>query len=110
VAGGLAYEDVAVLRTASASYSSHSETNVQVAGVDEGDIVEFDSDYVYMLTGGDLVIVSASDELAIASRTAIEGRPIAEYLHGDRLTIISTLGSGFDRWSSQYGGSPSTIV
>ncbi|MGI9455637.1 MAG: Ig-like domain-containing protein, partial [Aeoliella sp.] len=29
---------------------NHSETNVQVAGVDEGDIVEFDADYVYSLT------------------------------------------------------------
>ena len=82
---------------------AHSETNVQVAGVDEGDIVEFDSDYVYMLTGGDVVILNAwpADQLSIASRVSIEGRPIAEYLHGDRLTVISTLGGGI--WGSLNG-------
>lgn len=76
---------------------NHSETNVQVAGVDEGDIVEFDADYVYMLTDSDVVIVDAwpADELAIASRVDIEGRPIAEFLHGDRLTVISETGGFF---------------
>ena len=62
-----------------------------MAGVDEGDIVEFDSDYVYMLTGQDLVILDAwpATELAEVSRTAIEATPIAQFLKGDRLTVIS---------------------
>ncbi|HEX2476692.1 MAG TPA: beta-propeller domain-containing protein, partial [Lacipirellulaceae bacterium] len=76
---------------------SHSETNVQVAGVDEGDIVEFDSDFVYMLTDSEVVIVDAwpADELSVESRLEIEGRPLVEFLHGDRLTVISELGGGF---------------
>ncbi len=71
----------------------HSETNVQVAGVDEGDIVEFDSDYVYMLTGNDLVILDAwpAEDLAEVSRRTIEGTPIAEFLKDDRLTVISEI-------------------
>ncbi|MCA9240011.1 MAG: beta-propeller domain-containing protein, partial [Planctomycetales bacterium] len=80
----------------------HSETNVQVAGVDEGDIVEFDDDYVYTLTDQEVVIVDAwpADELSIASRIGIEGRTIAEFLHGDRLTVISETGGGYlyDPW------------
>ena len=85
---------LAVLPAAS---RSHSETNVQVAGVDEGDIVEFDSDYVYMLTDEELVIVDAwpAEELSVASRVDIEGRPLVEFLHGDRLTVISELGGGY---------------
>lgn len=73
---------------------SHSETNVQVAGVDEGDIVEFDSRYIYTLTGGKLTIVDAwpADGLTVASHFDIEGRPVAEFLHGDRLTVISQVG------------------
>ncbi len=69
----------------------HSETNVQVAGVDEGDIVEFDSDYIYSLTGNQVVILKAwpAEELSVVSRTTIDGTPIAEFLNGDRLTIIS---------------------
>jgi len=78
----------------------HSETNVQVAGVDEGDIVEFDSDYVYVLTDEDLVIVDAwpAETLSIASRVEIEGTPIAEFLQGDRLTVISDTGGDFPPW------------
>ena len=79
----------------------HSETNVQVAGVDEGDIVEFDSDHIYMLTGNDLVILDAwpAEDLAEVSRREIEGKPIAEFLKGDRLTVISEIVqySWFDR-------------
>ncbi len=94
---------------------SHSETNVQVAGVDEGDIVEFDSDYVYMLTDGELVIVDAwpAEELSIASRVDIEGRPIAEFLHGDRMTIISEVGGGYDWYydvATDFVGAADSIV
>ena len=69
----------------------HSETNVQVEGVDEGDIVEFDDEYIYMLTGNDLVILDAwpADSLAEVSRYPIEGQAIGEFLRGDRLTVIS---------------------
>ena len=79
---------------------SHSETNVQVEGVDEGDIVEFDADFVYMLTEDELVIVDAwpAAELSVASRVDIEGTPLAEFLKGDRLTVISQLGGDFFPW------------
>jgi len=79
------------------SNRNHSETNVQVAGVDEGDIVEFDSDYLYMLTDNEVVIVDAwpAEELEVASRVALEGRLVVEYLHGDRLTVIAEVGGGF---------------
>ena len=67
----------------------HSETNVQVAGVDEGDIVEFDSDYVYMLTGQDLVILDAwpATELAgdLADRDRGDtDRPVSQGRSPDR--------------------------
>ncbi len=70
---------------------SHSETNVQVAGVDEGDIIEVDSDYLYVVTEDSLLIVDAwpAEEMDVASRTLLEGRPLVEYLQGDRLTVIS---------------------
>lgn len=70
---------------------THSETNVQVAGVDEGDIVEFDADYVYALSDSGVTIFDAwpAEDLSVASRIDIEGRPLVEYLSGDRLTVIS---------------------
>ena len=75
----------------------HSETNVQVAGIDEGDIIEFDADYVYVLTDEGLTIVDAwpAEEASVAARVDIEGRPVAEFLSGDRLTVISEMGGEF---------------
>ncbi len=69
----------------------HSETNVQVEGVDEADIIETDGDFLYVLTGGELVIARAwpADQLEVASRVAIEGTHVGEYLHGNRLTVVS---------------------
>ena len=68
-----------------------SETNVHVAGVDEGDIIEVDSDYLYVLTDDSLLIVDAwpAEEINEASRTLIDGTPLVEYLDGDRLTVVS---------------------
>jgi uncharacterized secreted protein with C-terminal beta-propeller domain len=76
----------------SAAAPSHSETNNQVQGVDEGDIVENDGNALYILSGSDLKIVDARNPaaLTVASSTAIDGQPIAEYLNGTRLTIISS--------------------
>ena len=91
---------VAVNRLAFAaldSTSSFSSTNVQVEGVDEADLIETDGQYLYILSGDELVIVEAGvgDELRIASRVQVEGNAVGMYLTGDRLTIVS---------SSQAGG------
>lgn len=70
-----------------------SDTNTQVSGVDEGDIVETDGEYVYVLSSGMVTIVDVR-ELAhprVASRFKLEaslGRSDM-YLDGDRLLVIS---------------------
>ncbi|MEQ8846575.1 beta-propeller domain-containing protein [Botrimarina sp.] len=89
------------------SERGHSETNVQVAGVDEGDIVEFDADYVYALTDTGVTIFDAwpAEELSVASRVTVQGRPVVEYLSGDRLTVISEVG-GYRGYPIYLGGSP----
>lgn len=71
----------------------HSQTNTQVAGVDEGDIIENDGRHLYILSRDELVIVDAQDADApvVASRTKIDGSPLAEYLHEGRLTVLSSV-------------------
>ncbi len=71
--------------------SSHSETNTQVEGVDEGDVVETDGDFLYVLSGHQIVILAAlpAVELHVVSRVEIAGRPFEQYLDGDRLTVLS---------------------
>jgi len=70
---------------------THSDTNTQVAGVDEDDIVETDGEYLYVLSGQEVVIIDAwpADEMSVASRITIDGYPIGEYLNGDTLTVLS---------------------
>jgi uncharacterized secreted protein with C-terminal beta-propeller domain len=83
----------------------HSDTNVQVEGIDEGDIVEFDSDYIYALAGAELVILDAwpGESTSVVSRTLIDGTPTAEFLKGDRLTVISTVSKAIPLGDPQRG-------
>jgi inhibitor of cysteine peptidase len=69
---------------------TYSTTNTQVAGVDEGDTVKTDGKYLYLLSNGTLDILNAwpATSLQSLSVTALPGNPLAEYLDGDRLTVI----------------------
>ncbi|HEY3395372.1 MAG TPA: beta-propeller domain-containing protein [Lacipirellulaceae bacterium] len=71
---------------------AHSATNVQVAGVDEADLVETDGEYLYIISGKDLVIVKAGvgEELQVVSRVQLDERPVGMYLSGDRLALVSS--------------------
>ena len=69
----------------------YSQTNVQVAGVDEADFVKNDGRYIYLINNGQLVIVDAypGNSATIVSRTDLEGTPTNLFLSGDRLLVIS---------------------
>lgn len=84
----------------------YSQTNTQVAGVDEGDIIENDGRFLYILSRNELLIVDVQnpDAPVVASRTSVAGYPQAEYLYQGRLTVISTV------WNSVTADSPSGIM
>jgi len=86
---------IALLSADVQAANSHSGTNTQVAGVDEGDLVETDGDFLYVLSGDELAIFDAwpVEDLRLASRVKIGGSPFAQYLNGDRLTILSYRGA-----------------
>lgn len=73
---------------------SFSDTNVQVTGVDEGDIVETDGNYVYILSGNELVIIDVRDQAQprIASRLELAANTYGSemYLDGDRVMVVSS--------------------
>jgi hypothetical protein len=74
-------------------------TNVQVAGVDEGDVIKTDGNYLYGIRDQDLYIVDIRDpqQLQIVSSLTLDSNtnPREIYLSGDRLTLISQT-FGFD--------------
>jgi len=80
-------EDAAV---PAADGSDYSTTNIQVAGVDEADIVKNDGDYIYIVSGNKTIIVKASppEEAQIVSQIELEGTIIAIFINGDRLVLF----------------------
>ena len=81
---------------------SYSETNVQVAGVDEADIVKNDGEYIYTLKSGttgakEIVVVRAYpvDSAKVVSRITFESNetPTEIFIDGDNLMVV---GSSYD--------------
>ncbi len=73
--------------------TSYSDTNVQVAGVDEADIIKTDGKYIYALAGNSLYIALAypAESARILSHIAITGfNPQDLFVDGDRLMIFGT--------------------
>ena len=86
----------------------YSGTNVQVAGVDEGDIVKTDGTYIYILRDVELIIMKAEGKnVSEVSHTIVgsewesttndnalsettEKMPVALYVVGDRAVVISS--------------------
>ena len=86
-----------ILRSASAPEAAnarqpaHSETNTQVAGVDEADIVKTDGNNIYALAGRQLRIFKSwpAADTTLEHSVDIEGFPTAMFLDGDKVTVFS---------------------
>ena len=77
------------------SDKKYSETNVQVEGVDEEDIVKTDGEYIYIINNSSnnhkLVIIKADAEnTKIISKTELNSDKLAigMYVHGNNIAII----------------------
>ncbi len=70
-----------------------SDTNTQEEGVDEADLVKTDGDYIYTISGKDLVIISISEtgELAETGRVALSGRAVELYLYKNLIAAFSSV-------------------
>tara|TARA_B100001971_G_scaffold188690_1_gene190198 strand:+ start:71 stop:1945 length:1875 start_codon:yes stop_codon:yes gene_type:complete len=70
--------------------SEFSETNVQVAGVDEADIVKTNGKYIYLVSYNSLLIVNAypADQMQLISNTTVDGRISGLFVNQDRVVIF----------------------
>jgi len=83
-----------------AAPSDFSTTNIQVAGVDEADIVKSDGEYFYIVSGGKVVIMNAyPPETAeiISEISDPDHNPREVYINGDKLVIFTEGSQGFIR-------------
>jgi uncharacterized secreted protein with C-terminal beta-propeller domain len=73
----------------SGASSDYSQTNIQVAGVDEADIVKSDGRYLYVISGKKLVILDAypAEDAEILSKTDV-GNAIELYVNDDALVVF----------------------
>ncbi len=70
----------------------YSQTNVQVAGVDEPDFVKNDARYIYVISGSTLSIVDAypAASASVLSKTELEDTPREIFISDDRLVLLKT--------------------
>ncbi|HDP73515.1 MAG TPA: hypothetical protein ENN46_00970 [Candidatus Woesearchaeota archaeon] len=70
-----------------------SETNIQVEGVNEGDILKTDGNYIYTITEKTLFIIKAypGEDAEVISRTAFRDQPTGLFIKGDRLAVFGDI-------------------
>jgi inhibitor of cysteine peptidase len=72
------------------SATGYSGTNIQVAGVDEADIVKTDGQYIYVVSGNKTIIVRAypPEQAQVLSEIELEGTVIGIFINVDRLVVF----------------------
>ncbi len=91
------------------SSSSYSTTNVQVSGVDEGDIVKNDGEYLYYVSDNKIIITHA-ETLTITSEIEIDNSSINEIFLYDDMLIAVTNDATDDEYYEDDGITDSTGV
>jgi len=68
----------------------YSQTNIQVAGVDEADSIKTDGKYIYTVSGDKIVILNAypADNMKILSEIEIQGLGDI-FINGDKLVVFA---------------------
>ncbi|MDV2989664.1 MAG: beta-propeller domain-containing protein [Dehalogenimonas sp.] len=77
---------------------AYSDTNVQVAGVDEADIIKTDGKYIYAVSGSVIYIAHAypSESAEIVGQIAIEEfSPQELFIDGDRILVFGYTYTGY---------------
>jgi inhibitor of cysteine peptidase len=85
-------EPAAVPEPSETAGSDYSETNIQVEGVDEADIVKTDGEYIYIVSGSTITIVKAypPEEAKVLSKISLDGSIAGIFINGDKLAVFET--------------------
>jgi inhibitor of cysteine peptidase len=74
--------------------ANYSETNVQVDGIDEGDMVKTDGTYIYQIADAKVKIIKAvpANLMELESTISFDSTtsPNQLFIHGDQLVVISS--------------------
>ncbi len=89
--GGTRTAQEANLADVTKAAPAYSTTNIQVAGVDEADIVKTDGNYLYVVSGSNVYIISAdpySESTLIEKITLSETYNLEVYIKANKLAIL----------------------
>lgn len=88
--------------TSTSATPSHSQTNAQVAGVDELDTVKNDGIYIYTVTNNTVAIVLADPSSArLLAHVNVTGSLQGIFVDGNRLVVVS---QQYQQYPSPYTG------
>ncbi|TAL57144.1 MAG: hypothetical protein EPN86_02245, partial [Nanoarchaeota archaeon] len=91
----------------------YSQTNVQVQGVDEADIVKNDGKYIYTVSGNTINIVDAypaENAKIVSTITYKQSTPRNIFVNGDKLIVFADGNEEVTRiWQGDFIPRPSTI-
>lgn len=80
------------LRADTTKFLDHSQTNIQVSGVDEADIVKTDGNYIYCIENKKVLVINVKDPQNIKIESTIEyeesARPKELYINDNKLVVI----------------------
>jgi len=76
--------------------TDYSATNIQVAGVDEADLVKTDGNYIYLSKGSTVYIVKAypAEDAAIVAQIPFASEVDDLYIVGDSMVVFTAAGHG----------------
>jgi len=109
---GPTYDAAESLR-AEGSSQDYSGTNIQVAGVDEADIVKTDGEYIYLVSGNAVFIVKAypPQDGKVVSKLSFNGTVGELFASGDKLVVFLGAPEIYATWVEKSGAaSPGMAV
>ena len=82
--------DMAATAESDGGDRSYSDTNTQVLGVDEADLMETDGTHIYVLAGDHLMVTKAwpVEDASVQSQLPLEGRALGMYLRKDSDELV----------------------
>ncbi len=97
---------------AGSSASEYSETNIQVEGVDEADIVKNDGKYIYIVSGKKIAIIDAypAKNAKILSEIEFDENPSEIFINKDKLIVFTREYKYNSRQKYYYGSYTKTTV
>jgi hypothetical protein len=105
VDGGVDFDDAAP--PSAEAPEDFSDTNVQVEGVDEADIVKTDGTHIYVLSGSQVFVLQSwpADETALVATLEVEGHGVEMFVADGRAAVFTSTGDP-RRTNDPYGWCP----